>query len=107
MSYYNNCRDHEKEMRQVGKEAKRKIELQREKARKKRGDPLQLLRLHGQSMKIIKDQFQYDAQNNETNLIRWRNDKDLLIDKYGVFLKSFFFIYRFRRKNKFRYYHRV
>jgi hypothetical protein len=38
------------------------------------GDPMQLLRLHGQTATIYRDTVQYDLQNSGMNLIPWRGN---------------------------------
>ena len=82
MSYYNACREHVKLMKAQSFEFRKRMEAKREEMAKRMGDPMQLLRIHGTGMNIVRDTKEYDVQNSGANLIPWRGQPNNMVDKH-------------------------
>ncbi|MES1921698.1 hypothetical protein MHBO_003227, partial [Bonamia ostreae] len=79
MSYYNSCKNHEKELRRKSKICHKLSEKQREIDIKSLGDPLQILRLNGQSCSIEQNPPKFRKQEKKEDFVEWNG---LKIDKY-------------------------
>ena len=84
MSYYNECRKAERELRQFSKDAKQRFERKRDYFAKRSGDPLQRLRLHGQSCRVTRDADQHHLVNSGKSLVPWQGKREVMIDRFDA-----------------------